>query len=96
MITAQDFFHCDFSLTEYVVMSHQEGLIDFRLSEPTLFLGGEEDFDCHPLSSPLAHPDLSVSPFSNLLDHLYLLGDGSLHLAANYFNTYVFYYTTSL
>lgn len=65
-------------------MSHQEGLIYFSLSEPALFLCGEEDFHGHSLPSPLAHPDLSVSPFSNLLYHLNLLGDGPLHLETGY------------
>lgn len=71
-------------LTQYIVMSHQEGLIYFSLSEPALFLCGEEDFNSHSLSSPLAHPDLSVSPFSNLLNHLNLLGDCALNLATGY------------
>lgn len=62
-------------------MSHQEGLVYFSLSEPAVFFCGEEDFNGHSLSSPLAHPDLSVSPFSNLLDHLNLFGDCALHLA---------------
>lgn len=71
-------------LTQYIVMSHQEGLIDFGLSEPALLLRGEEDLNGHSLASPLAHPDLSVSPFSNLLDHLNLLGDSALHLETGY------------
>ena len=79
-------------------MSHQEGLVYFSLSEPTLFLCGEEDFDSNSLSSPLAHPDLSVSSFSNLLNHLNLLGDGALHLATGYLKKKkkVIYYATTL
>lgn len=61
-------------------MSHQEGLINLSLSEPTLLLRGEEDFDGHSLLSPFAHPHLSVTPFADLLHHLNLLGNGSLHL----------------
>lgn len=72
-------------------MSHQEGLIYFRLSEPALFLRGEEDFNSHSLPSPLAHPDLSVSPFSDLLHHLNLLGNGALHLETKMRTTCVFY-----
>lgn len=61
-------------------MSHQEGLVDLRLSEPALLLGGEEDLDGHPLPPPLAHPHLAVAALADLLHHLDLLGDGSLHL----------------
>lgn len=67
-------------LTQDVVVSHQEGLVDLRLSEPALLLRGEEDLDGHPLPPPLAHPHLPVSALADLLDHLDLLGDGSLHL----------------
>lgn len=78
-------FHShDVSLTQDVVVSHQEGLVDLGLSEPALLLGGEEDFHRHPLPSPLAHPDLSVSTFADLLHHLNLLGDGPLHLEFKY------------
>lgn len=78
-------------------MSHQEGLVYFSFSEPTLFLCGEEDFDSNSLSSPLAHPDLSISPFSNLLNHLNLFGDCALHLATGYFKKKsVIYYATTL
>lgn len=61
-------------------MSHQESLIYFSLSEPALFFCGEENFNSHSLAPPLAHPDLPVSPFSDLFHHLDLLGDGPLHL----------------
>lgn len=61
-------------------MSHQESLIYFSLSEPALFFRGEENLNSHSLAPPLAHPDLPVSPFSDLFHHLDLLGDGSLHL----------------
>lgn len=67
-------------LTQDVVVSHQEGLVDFRLSEPALLLRGEEDLDGHPLAPPLAHPHLPIPALPDLLDHLDLLGDGSLHL----------------
>lgn len=67
-------------LTQDVVVSHQEGLVDLRLSEPALLLCGEEDLDGNPLPPPLAHPHLPVSALADLLDHLDLLGDGSLHL----------------
>jgi len=80
---------CSFSLTKDVVMSHQEGLINFSLSEPALFLCGEKHFDGHSLSSPSAHPHLSVSPFPDLLHHLNLLGDGSLHLETKCLFNYV-------
>lgn len=74
-------FHShDMSLTQDVLVSHQEGLVDLGLSEPALLLRGEEDFHGHPLPSPLAHPDLPVSTFADLLHHLNLLGDGPLHL----------------
>lgn len=67
-------------LTEDVVVSHQESLIDFSLSEPALFFCGEENFNSHSLAPPPAHPDLPVSPFSDLFHHLDLLGNGPLHL----------------
>lgn len=67
-------------LTQYVIMSHQERLIYFSLPEPALFFRGEENFNGHSLAPPLAHPDLPVSPFTNLFHHLDLLGDGPLHL----------------
>lgn len=70
--------------TQDVVMSHQESLIYFSLSEPTLFFCGEENFNSHSLAPPLAHPDLPVSPFSNLFHHLDLLGDGPLHLETEF------------
>lgn len=74
-------FHShDVSLTQDVLMSHQKGLVDLGLSEPALLLRGEEDFHGHPLPSPLAHPDLAVSTFADLLHHLNLLGNGPLHL----------------
>lgn len=62
-------------------MSHQDGLIDLRLSEPAGFLSGEEYFDGHLLSPPAAQPHLAVPTFPDLTDHLDLLGDGPLHLS---------------
>ena len=67
-------------LTQYVLVSHEDSLVNLSLSEPAGLFGGEEDFDGHPLSSPLAHPHLSVAALSNLLNHLNLLGYGALHL----------------
>ena len=61
-------------------MSHQDGLVDLRLSEPAGFLSGEEDFDSYLLSPPAAEPHLAVPTFPDLTDHLDLLGDGPLHL----------------
>lgn len=67
-------------LTENVLVSHQDGLVDLRLSGPTGFIGGEENFDGHLLSPPPAHPHLSVAPLPDLLHHLDLLGYRPLHL----------------
>ncbi len=67
--------------TEDVFVSHQDGLVDLRLSEPAGFLSGEEDFDGHLLSPPAAQPHLAVAPFTDLTHHLDLLGDGPLHLS---------------
>ena len=66
--------------TQYVVVPHEEGLVDLRLPEPALLLGGEEHLDGHPLAPPAAHPHLPVAPLPHLLHHLDLLGDGALHL----------------
>ena len=66
--------------TQDVLVSHQDGLVDLRLSEPAGFLSGEEDFDGHLLSSPAAQPHLAVPTFADLTHHLDLLGDRPLHL----------------
>lgn len=75
--------YCICKLTQDIIVPHQEGLVDFRLSEPAFLLRGEEDFDGHSLSSPLAHPHLSVSAFPDLLHHLDLLSDGALDLGTD-------------
>lgn len=67
-------------LTEDVLVSHQDCLIDLRLTEPAGLLAGEENFDGHLLASPAAQPHLAVATFSDLTNHLDLLGDGPLHL----------------
>lgn len=68
------------ALTQYVLMSHQDSLVDLSLSEPTGLLSGEENFHSHFFSPPLAHPHLSIPPLAYLLHHLNLLGYCSLHL----------------
>lgn len=68
------------SLTQYVLMSHQDGLVDLSLSEPTGLLSGEENFHSHFFSPPPAHPHLSIPSLAYLLHHLNLLGYRSLHL----------------
>lgn len=70
--------------TEDVFVSHQDSLVDLRLSEPAGFLSGEEDFDGHLFSSPAAQPHLTVPTFTDLTHHLDLLGDGPLHLQENH------------
>lgn len=67
--------------TEDVLVSHQDRLVDLRLSEPAAFLPGEEDLDSHLLSPPAAEPHLAVPPLTDLTHHLDLLGDGPLHLS---------------
>lgn len=67
-------------LTEDVLVSHQDRLIDLSLTEPAGLLAGEEDFDGHLLASPAAQPHLAIATFPNLTNHLDLLGDGPLHL----------------
>lgn len=64
---------------QYVVVSHEHGLVNFRLPEPGLFLGGVKYFDGNLLSSPFRLPHLPVPPFAHRTDHLYLFGDGPLH-----------------
>lgn len=66
--------------TEDVFVSHQDRLVDLRLSVPAGFLSGEEDFDGHFLSPPAAQPHLAVPTFPDLTHHLDLLGDGPLYL----------------
>lgn len=61
-------------------MSHQDSLVDLRLSEPAGLLSGEEHLDGHLLSSPATEPHLAVPTFADLSYHLDLLGDGSLDL----------------
>lgn len=77
-------------------MPHEKGLINFCLPEPALLLCGEEDFDSHSLPPPFSHPHLSVSPFSDLLDHLNLLGDGALNLFKRKKKSFFFYSVTEL
>lgn len=69
--------------TEDVLMSHQDRLVDLRLSEPAGLLSGEEHFDGHFLSPPATQPHLAVPAFTDLTHHLDLLGDGPLHLKEN-------------
>lgn len=64
---------------EDVLVSHQDSLVDLRLSEPAGFLSGEEDFDGDLLSPPASEPHLAVATLPDLTDHLDLLGDGPLH-----------------
>lgn len=68
-------------LTQYVLVSHEDSLVDLCLSEPAGLLGGEEHFDSHSLSSPATHPHLPVAALTYLLHHLNLLGYGALHLS---------------
>lgn len=68
------------SLTQYVLVPHEDGLVNLSLSEPTGLLGGKENFNGHFFSPPSAHPHLSVPPLAYLLHHLDLLGYRSLHL----------------
>lgn len=75
-------YETETSLTKYVLVSHQDGLVDLRLSGPTGLIGGEENFNGHLLSPPPAHPHLSIPPLPYLLHHLDLLGYRSLHLKA--------------
>lgn len=79
--TFYDIFFSKLLLTQDVLVSHQHGLVDLRLSGPTGLIGGEEDFDSHLLSPPSAHPHLPVAALPDLLHHLDLLGDRPLHLS---------------
>lgn len=66
--------------TQNVIVSHQDRLVDLRLSEPAGLFSREEHLDGDLLASPAAQPHLAVTPLPNLTYHLNLLGDGSLHL----------------
>lgn len=66
--------------TQNVIMSHQDCLVNLRLSEPAGLFSREEHLHSYLLSSPAAKPHLAVPPFTDLTHHLDLLGDGSLHL----------------
>lgn len=68
-------------VTEDVFVSHQDRLVDLRLSEPAGLLSGEEDFDGHLLAPPASQPHLAVPSLPDLTHHLDLLGDGPLHLS---------------
>lgn len=71
-------------LTQNIFMPHQNSLIDFCLSKPAGFFGGEENFDSHFFSSPLSHPNLPIATFANLLHHLNLFCYSPLYLLETY------------
>lgn len=71
---------CPVLHTQNVVVSHQDRLVNLRLSEPAGLFSGEEHLDSDLLASPAAQPHLAVTALTNLTHHLNLLGDGSLHL----------------
>lgn len=50
--------------TQYVVMSELHCVVDFRLSEPRLFIPGGEDLDGHILPHPGAPPHLRIPAFA--------------------------------
>ncbi len=68
------------SLTEYILMSHEDSLIYLCLSEPAGLLCGEKDFHSHFLSPPSPHPHLSITALPDLCYHLDLLRYSALHL----------------
>ena len=59
-------------------MSHQDGLVNFGLSEPRSFVRGKKDFDGDAFPPPFGDPDLAVPSFADGIDHVDLFGDGSL------------------
>lgn len=67
-------------LTQYVLVPHEDSLVNLSLSEPAGLLPGEEHLDGHLLSPPAAQPHLAVAPLADLAYHLDLLGNGTLHL----------------
>lgn len=71
-------------LTQNIFMPHQNSLIDFCLSKPAGFFGGEENFDGHFFSAPLSHPNLPIATFANLLHHLNLFCYSPLYLLETY------------
>lgn len=67
-------------LTQYVLMSHKDGLVNLSLSGPTSLVCGEENFNSHLFAPPLAHAHLAIASFAYLLHNLDLFGYCSLHL----------------